>query len=74
MDNKIVHSSESGQKPKRRRQSTTAAKRNARAKVDTKPVVKKVPKLAMDLAKNLAGGDMSRIKVQRDGSIIVENL
>lgn len=57
----------------RKTQTTTEARRGARRKAAQPVKVDKVPELAMETAKRLADGDMSRIKVQRDGSVVVVN-
>lgn len=59
---------------KRRARNTTTAKQASRRRAKAPVEQKQVPALAMDVARNLAGGDMSRVKVQRDGSVVVVNI
>lgn len=57
----------------RNAQTTTEARRGARRRAAQPVTQVRVPAIAMEKAKELAGGDMRRIKVQRDGSVVVVN-
>lgn len=54
-------------------QTTTEARRGARRKAAQPIAQVQVPEIAMAKARELAEGDTSRIKVQRDGSVVVVN-
>jgi hypothetical protein len=56
-----------------RRRTTTQAKIDKRRHVDTTVSVTKVPDVGMDAARELAEGDMSRVEIQRDGTVLIKN-
>lgn len=58
---------------KRKAQTTSAARRGQRKKAQKGVKVHQVPKVALETAKLLADGDMSRVKIQPDGSVVVVN-
>lgn len=54
-------------------QTTSEARRGARRKAVQPLTQVQVPPIALAKARELAGGDMTRVKVQRDGSVVVVN-
>lgn len=56
-----------------RRRTTTQAKIDHRRSVDTSVSVTKVPDVGMDAARELAGGDMSRLEILGDGTVLIKN-
>lgn len=57
----------------RKARTTTQAKLNQRRRVDTSVSVTKVPEIGMETARALAGGDMSRLEIREDGTVLIKN-
>lgn len=58
---------------RRKAQTTSEARRAQRKKADRHVRVVQVAPEVMDVAKVLADGDVSRVKVQPDGTVLVVN-
>jgi hypothetical protein len=63
----------SERKNPRKGRNTTDARREARAKVDRTVNVIRADSEALRVASHLAGGDLTRLAIQPDGSVVVRN-